>query len=170
MSDLEIRMNYMPIEILSPVKLSDVQGPALVLPGNSARGEAFLVTGADPSFACFLTGDHVGSGFEKASARNWSGLAVEGIRFEVDAQSKFRPAYIDQPLGAIIRGSQGLELIISLAGGRGFAEATRVALTEGIPGTAEDLEVGFTRWRAVIGQGVEAREIFKFEATKTANF
>jgi hypothetical protein len=129
-----------------------------------------LVTGAVPSFVCFLTGDHVGSGFEKTKARNWSGLAVEGIRFEVDLRSKFRPAYIEQPLGAIILGSQGLEVIISFTGGRGFAEATRVALTEGSPGTAEDLEVGFTRWRAVIGQGVEAREIFKFESTKTANF
>jgi hypothetical protein len=112
----------------------------------------------------------VGSAFEKATAKNWSGLAVEGVRFEVDESSKFKPAYVDQPVGSIIRVSGGLEVIVMMKGLHGFDEAQRVALSDGLRSTADDMEVGFTRWRAMLGHGTDAQEIFKFEATKTANF
>ncbi|HEY0028727.1 MAG TPA: hypothetical protein VGC35_12730 [Allosphingosinicella sp.] len=163
-------MNYMRVESFRPARLPDVQGPAIVLPGLDTRASAFLVTEADPAIVCFITGDYVGSAFEKATAKNWSGLAVEGVRFEVDESSKFKPAYVDQPVGSIIRVSGGLEVIVMMKGLHGFDEAQRVALSDGLRSTADDMEVGFTRWRAMLGHGTDAQEIFKFEATKTANF
>lgn len=161
-------MDYMPAALLRPTRVSDAQGPAVVLP-FAQHSEAMLVTGGGPAHSCFLSGPYTGHGFLKEKAARWNGLAIEGVEFEVDLSSQFQPALIDQPLGAIIRTSGRLELIVAMKAGHGFDEAHRVALDEGAPPSADSLEAGFTRWRAVIRQGSDQIQVFAFEATATAS-
>jgi hypothetical protein len=161
-------MNYLPARLVRPAKLSEVAGPAIVLP-NPGREEAFLVTGGEQPYVCFVTGSYIGNGFPKEKAARWSGLAIEGVGFELDVTSAFRPAFIDQPLGALIRAKDELLMYVGTPSGHGFEEAIRVEVQTGFPSSSTEAEVGFTKWRATVGEGASRLVVFEFDAAKKAN-
>jgi len=161
-------MDYVPAHLLRPARLDEVTGPAIVLP-EPGREDAFLVTGGEQPYVCFIGGRHTGDGFLKEKAARWSGLAIEGVAFEVDADSAFRPAVIDQPLGAVIRAGTELQVYVGTTEGHGFKEATPVTLLGDLSASTSPIEVGFKKWRAVVGEGTNRLIVFEFEATKTAN-
>lgn len=165
---LETVVKYLPTKFVRPTRVSDARGPAIVMPFVD-RNEAMLVTGGAPAHTCFISGAYNGHGFLKEKAARWDGLAVEGVEFEVDLSSQFRPSLISQPLGAIIRTNGGLEILMAMKDGHGFDEAHRVPLDDGNSPTPDPLEAGFSRWRAVICQGSERIDVFTFESTVTAN-
>lgn len=160
-------MDYFPAELMRPVKLSEVIGPAIVLP-EPGRDDAFLVTGGDQPYVCFIQGRYVGDGFRKEQASRWSGTAIEGVSFEVDSTSAFKPAFIDQPLGSLVR--TGTELLVILGEKQnGLSEAIRATLLRDLPASSANSEIGFTKWRAILGNGPSRICVFKYEATRTAN-
>ena len=161
-------MDYFPAHLLRPAKLNEVSGPAIVLP-EPGRNDGFLVTGGDRPYICFIEGAYVGDGFLKEKAARWSGMAIEDVRFEVDPASAFRPALIDQPLGALIRSGKELQVLVGTKDRHGFSEATRATLLDDLVATSADREVGFTKWRAVHDDGPHRISVFTFEATKTAD-
>jgi hypothetical protein len=165
---MDLLMDYLPARLLRPAKLSEVSGPAIVLP-DPGRDDAFLVTGGDQPYVCFIEGNYVGDGFLKREAARWSGIAIEGVNFEVDRTSAFQPALIDQPLGALIRSGTELQVFVGAKERYGFREATRAALAADLPASSDNSEMGFTRWRAVIHDGLRQISVFTYEATKTAN-
>ena len=161
-------MDYLPAKLLRPSKLDEVSGPAIVLP-DPGREETFLVTGEERPYVCFLKGSHIGEGFLKEKAARWGGMAVEGVSFEVDLSSAFKPAVIDQPLGALIRAGTELIILVGTTDHHGFKEATRVTLLSGLPDTSANTEVGFKKWRAVIGEEPNRLVVLDYEAARTAN-
>ncbi|QAY78145.1 hypothetical protein [Sphingosinicella sp. BN140058] len=161
-------MAYIPIRLLRPSKVPDVKGPAIVFPLIGRDQGTMLVTGGEMPHVCFLEGTYVGEGFEQAKAGRWEGLALEHIEIEVDQTAQFRPALIRQPLGSIIRTGSSLEVIISIKDGHGFDTAARIPI-EGTAAEERELEVGFTKWRAVINEAAERRVIFTYTSEKTAD-
>lgn len=91
------------------------------------------------------------------------------MSFEVDRTSAFRPAVIDQPLGALIRCGIELQVYVGTKNGHGFSEATRATLVSDLAASSADTEVGFTRWRAVVDEGPHRITVYTYEATKTAS-
>jgi len=161
-------MNYVPADLIRPVRLNEVAGPAIVLP-EPGRDEAFLVTTGEQPYVCFINGTYVGDGFPMANAARWKGLAIEAVRFEVDQTSLFEPALIEQPLGALIRAGTDLSILIGIKDAHGFNDVTRVPVVCGLPASSADSEVGFRKWRAVAGDVSNPFVVFGFEATKTRN-
>ena len=161
-------MDYLPVHLLRPATLDQVTGPAIVLP-EPGREDAFLVTGGERPYVCFIAGSYTGDGFLKEKAGSWSGVAIEDVNFQVDASSAFKPAVIDQPLGALIRVGAELQMFVGTTDRHGFKEAARVTLLADLPVSSDNVEVGFTRWRAVVGEGTSRVVVFSYEASKTAN-
>jgi hypothetical protein len=161
-------MNYVPAELMRPAKLKDVVGPAIVLP-EPGREDAFLVTGGERPYVCFIGGRYAGDGFLQEKASRWSGLAIEPVRFEVDPSSAFKPALIEQPLVALIRAGTEILIFFGSTDTHGFKDAMKVPVFGQLSVASADAEVGFRRWRAVVGEGANSIAVFTFEATKTAN-
>lgn len=153
---------------MRPVRLNEVIGPAIVLP-EPGHEDAFLVTGGEHSHVCFIDGKYAGDGFLKEKAGRWTGLAIEQVRFEVETSSAFKPALIDQPLGALIRADTELFIIVGTKDVHGFEEATRVPILGQLPASSANCEVGYRQWRAVVGEGATSITVFTFQATRTAN-
>ncbi|WP_156348859.1 hypothetical protein [Sphingomonas sp. Leaf230] len=135
-----------------------------------ARKNSYLVTGASPSMVVRLDGDTEGSAFELANAGNVSGLSFEEILFEVDLDSSFQPAMVEQPLGALVMHDGGMYIIATTRSQHGFEDAALFPIGKATARPSGAAEVGFTKWRAVKVLGSERVEILKFEATKKADF
>lgn len=159
---------YLPTGAIRPDRVSTAKGPAIVLP--MLQSPAMLVTGGDPGLAFFLDGPHAGASMQLDNSGNFKGLIVEDVRFEVDLSSEFRPALVDQPIGAIVRTQRGLEIMVVQRNGHGFDDMIRVSLDGSPDGADRDIEVGYSRWKAFIGEGVGAREIYAFELARKGNF
>lgn len=129
-----------------------------------------LVTGGDHSIAFFLDGPHTGASMALENAGNFKGVIIEGIRFEVDLTSEFQPALVDQPIGGIIRTQRGLEIMALQRNGHGFEDVVRVSLDGSPNGADRDVEVGYSRWKAFVGDDATTREVFAYESVRKGNF
>jgi hypothetical protein len=135
-----------------------------------ARKNSYLITGASPSMVIRLDGDTEGTAFELANAGNASGLSFQEIVLEVDLDSSFQPAMVEQPLGALVMHDGGMYIIATTRSQHGFEDAALYPISNATARPSGAPEVGFTKWRAVQELGGERIEIFKFEATKKADF
>lgn len=118
--------------------------------------------------ACFITGDHAGNGFLCDEPSTWTGLAVEGLEFEVDLESAYDPGSLNAIAGSIIRKDDRLETITRMKHPDGFSHYQRVILAAGLPIADGERETGFTRWRAVTYDGDEAIKILDLDVTPKA--
>lgn len=161
-------MKYIPAEVIRPSNLKEVAGPAIVF-AEPGRDDVFLVTGVDPRYACFIGGTYAGDGFRQDQAARWSGLAIEGVRFELDPSSAFKPAFVQQPLGALIRTGSELQIFVGTKDSHGFNDGICVPVVDQLPPSSSDTEIGFRKWRALIGEGPNMITVFDFEANRTAD-
>jgi hypothetical protein len=143
--------------------LSDAKPLSLML-SRGRHEETFLVGQVEGlTAAVFLSGDYKFGVVEGSSASHWSGLLIPNVRIEMDETSLFDPRSTDAKNGALVRA--GTELAIYAWWERSFGRASKVTLETGLPPTS-DLAAGFSKWQAIIGEGVEKRLLFKVDASQ----
>ena len=103
---------WLPIDRIRPCRVSEANGPAIILPVEQ-HDLPFLVVGeGDAAVACILGEKYPFEGMPLATAGNHKGLAIEGIRFEVDldtmyaAEGRFTAIF-----GSLIRTGTALDLL-----------------------------------------------------------
>jgi hypothetical protein len=154
-------MTYTPTTAFQVAILREVGSTAIALHAGT-RDSSYLLTGAPQPMAIRLNGDMEGSAFDLVNAGNGEGMVFKDISLEVDVSSSFRPALVEQPLGAFV--------IATARSGSGFNDARTHPIGEATPRPSNAPELGFTKWRAVQMRGGERFEIFAYEATKLGDF
>lgn len=115
-----------------------------------------------------VSGSDVGRSGRVADVR-LNGYAVENLRFEVDQSSQFLPAFTEEPVGAIIVGPAGVRISTVYRDSHGFDEVRDFPLLgELLPGD-QARDIGFSKWRAVIGEGQQRTVILEFESSTKGN-
>jgi hypothetical protein len=143
------------------VRISDIKGPALLIP--HARPEDVLLIGSgDDPMVCFLAGRWKGESFRQRLAENWEGMAVEDLQLRVDINSAMAPNE---------RGKHPLTAVRSRTGAGLFVRHKEDHFTQTIvcevatdlgPGS-DDTRIGFTRWKLVVVEGDDEIEIFAYD-------
>ena len=163
-------MTYLPASIYTVTDIRTVRTAAI---GKTAddRGITYLITGGRDPMVVYLTGDRAGRGYSMKNAGSEPFLAVFDVEFEVDPSSAYRPAYVEQPAGALLLSDKSTGINVLTGGGEGFDHLTEVYLDDPLDGSKVPGvgRFGFTRWRAVKRVGSEVHEIVSFEATRKAD-
>lgn len=142
--------------------LGDAKPMSLFMPGSKHQHTA-LVVGQDDDklLAVTLDGQHAFVAFECSTNEAWQGMIAHPISIEVDEKSLFDLSRFDPPLGALSR--KGDSLRIYAKASDGFRGMQRIKLISGLASGRDAMEVGFTKWRIVIGASSEKRELFVVE-------
>jgi hypothetical protein len=163
-------MTYLPAANVRFEDLTAVKGLALARPlgGSDAY---LLLTGDETGHAFFMSGDSKGRGYPASEFRAEYAMIIEGVEIELDLDSSFRPAYVDQPVGAMrmIEGRIGLGF---LSRGDGWNDRIQHVGINGCDIKTErqtEEAIGFSRWRVVKAQGSERIVIATFEADEKAS-
>jgi hypothetical protein len=138
------------------------EGLTLVLPRTSYE-EPMLVAGIeDRKMAVFLTGQFRLEAFECSSNDALEGMSILGVSIELDGESIFDPGSgSGATLGCLIRRDTVLNIMATVRDGtHGFRRAQPVTLLNGLPACSERQAVAFRKWRVVLGEGDDKRELF----------
>lgn len=160
-------MVYIPVDRIRVAALSQVKGPALFWTTRPGRDPMLVTAEADSMFIIVSGDDLLRSG--RIADLRLNGYVVEGLQFELDQTSQFLPAYVDEPLGAIIIGPAGVRISTVFRDRNGFDEVRDFPLLGELKAGDQSQDVGFTRWRAVIGEGSARITVLEFESTKKGN-
>jgi hypothetical protein len=144
--------------MLSPAEFSvgclgDASGLTLVLPRGKYDCTAIVSQAGGPSMAVFLEGQFQFSTFDCTGNTAWKGVLIPNVTLEVDETSAEESA---GPLGALVR--RDTQLMIRTKSERGIGAGVTPLLTNLPPGH-QGMAAAFTRWRIVIGEGVDRREL-----------
>lgn len=138
-----------------------MQAPAVVIQ-TSKYGAPFLVVGTpeDPK-VIFLDGQYRFQSFNRESATNWSGLAIEGITIEVDLSSAIDMSGLGRSAGTMIR--RGTILTIAAMTDDAFRHIIEIPVQTGLSDSSEGQSVAFTKWQASIQIGEERYVVWECE-------
>ncbi|MEA3043133.1 MAG: hypothetical protein QOH47_971 [Sphingomonadales bacterium] len=140
-------------------------GLTLLLPRTKYE-ETMLVAGVETrKIAVFLGAQFRLEAFECSTNDALKGMLIPGVSIELDDESRFNPADGDSPtLGCLIREGVVLSIFATVKDGpHGFKRAQRVALISGLPACAEREAVAFRKWRIVIGEDEDKRELLAMD-------
>lgn len=158
-------MKYLPADAIRLGNLKTVASKALAKPlgGSDAY---LLLTGGDTNHVFFMSGDSKGRGFPAEDMRTETAMIIEGIEIEVDVESSYRPAYIEQPIGSVRVAGSSLGLGFVSPGHGTFDELQHVgfdaaSVTVSSPDRAA---IDFTRWRVIKSVGTERLVLAEYEA------
>jgi len=146
--------------------LADAEALSLMLP--RAKSEpAFLIghTNDGTAAAVVLDGNYKFRSFECGGAKNWRGLLIANIYIEADETSLFDPDREEAPFGTLMR--RGTMLTVLAKDNGGFAVLSNVILETDLAPT-HDLRAGFSRWRIMIGEGLDKRVLREIDAEEKA--
>lgn len=141
----------------------------LVLLNNFRFG--LLLTGGAAPLAVILTGAHAGQAFDLANLRSGLNLVCEDIEIVVDPATLFRPAYVQEPIGAIHL-ANGITAISCLIKDRyGFKSVQLVRFNAPQIGEPDDMgeTIGFKSWRIVKRFKDEVVALLDFDSTLTGD-
>jgi hypothetical protein len=142
-----------------PGRICDAKPLSLFMPGSKYQPTALVVSPEEGLLeAVVLDGQHQFVVFECSTNKAWHGMLIHDVSVEIDEKSLFDLDRFDPPLGALTRKSDVLS--IAAMPHDGFRTIRRIDLIRGLPTTGEDVQVGFTRWRIVVGIGMDKRELF----------
>lgn len=157
-------MDYIPTHLFTPSPLSQVKGPAIFWPARK-DAEPWLVTGEQDPMVVALS-----SGISGRCVRvaDWRvvGHSVQGVQFEVDPSSRYKPAFVDEPVGGLILGASGLRISTIFESANGFSDLRDFPVHADASTAASDTDVGFTRWRAYIFEGIRRIDLLSFEVSR----
>lgn len=133
--------------------------------------EGFLLTGGPEPLIMYLQGDRAGWAFPTMNMQSASGLIYEDIEIEVEPSTIYQPAYVEEPVGALIVTDTSMGINYLRQSRHSFTELGIAYLSDDRTDTSptDNGSIGFKGWRIV--KHVEDRtiELFKFEATKVAD-
>ena len=154
-----------PIGLIKAAKLSEVTGPAIVLPSGK-YGETFLVTGGKEPLACCLSGAHKNHAFLASASENWHGAAIQGVSLEVCPDSIYSVSENDLALGSVVLGSEGAFFVAKVKT-QGWTDTLPISILRGsdIRDNGSIEKVGFVRWRAVLDVGNRREVVFDTEGS-----
>lgn len=154
-------MTYLPPSRVRFARLSDIKGPALLIPHDRPDDVLFVGSGEDP-LVCFLGGRWKGEGFRQRLAENWEGVGIEDLQLMVDIGSAVFPnADGKRPLSAV-RGKSSMGLFIRHKEDH-FTQTIICDVATGLPPGSDDTRIGFTRWKLVVSEGDDEIEIFALD-------
>ena len=116
------------------------------------------------TFAVFLTGEdrfrffHYERPDDEEDAYFLRGIMISQIAIELDETSAYDPDSGNRPLGSLIRTQDKLEIIVRSARERVGPTMSLPIMTD-LPACETSARAGFTRWRIVLGEGQEKREL-----------
>jgi len=138
---------------------------SLVIPHDKRSG-CFLPLRLEGrgTFAVFLTGKdrfrffHYGKPDDEEDAYFLKGIVISQIAIELDETSAYDPDSGNRALGSLIRTQDRLEIVVRSARERVGQTMCLPIITE-LPGCETGARAAFTRWRIVLGEGQEKREL-----------
>lgn len=134
-------------------ELNKVNGPALFI-SLADRTDQMFVSGGENPTVVFIGGRYAGESFRKLNAENWQGLAIEGVRAEVDVESAYSPDSESKELLTFARRDNLAGPFARQKVDQGFHQ-TFAADFEGVSESSSSGWLGFRQWRIVIGEGPE---------------
>lgn len=151
-----------PLSAIKACTLPEVSGPGILFPADQ-DAQTFLVTGADSPVAVLLDGQHKCYAFPASKGHNWKGAIIEPVNFEIDESSIYSPSSVGLKLGSIIVKGRDAFIVARMKTG-GWEETISVPISQPVDGADEHdkFEVGFYRWKAVIGEGEQRATVFEF--------
>lgn len=163
-------MTYLPTELLTVVDACNIKSVAI---GRTADEISpwYLFTGGIHPMIVHLTGEYAGKGFELNSFNSKPMLLFDEVEFEVDRNSLFRSAAIQEPIGALLLSGLATGIIVQRTDRTGFSEAITVYFNDPHDGSCSSNieEFGFKNWRAVKRFGDQIFEVLKYQSTEMAD-
>lgn len=146
--------------------IGDAADMTLVLPRSPHEATMLITHAPDAPTAVHLDGQFRFASMNSAGNTSWGGVLVPNVSLEVDHTSIADPD-IGRPLGALIRKHTMLYIVAAPDGGRG--RQTHVPLISGLPPCNENESAGFTRWRIMLGEGLNRRVVKTIDAVAARN-
>lgn len=155
--------------------LAGAPNMSLVVPHDERSG-AFLplrLKGRG-TFTVFLTGEdrfrffHYERRDEEDDAHFLKGIVISSIAFELDETSVYDPDNGNRILGSLIRTQDRLEIVAKSARER-TGQSFCLAIMADLPPCETGARAGFTRWRVVLGEGREKREILDVDCQQRSS-
>jgi hypothetical protein len=156
--------------MLSPAEftvgaLTGAPDMSLVIPHDKRSG-CFLPLRLEGrgTFAVFLTGEdrfrffHYERPDDEEDAYFLKGIVIPQVAIELDEASAYDPDCGNLALGSLIRTQERLEIVVSNARER-VGQSMRLPIVTKLPGCEAGARAGFTRWRIVLGDGQDKREL-----------
>jgi len=130
----------------------------LLLPRSGYEQTSLMGEVGDQRYGIVLDGELQGQAFLHKPENPWEGVLVPGVEIEVDEKTAFDPR-AGVELGALVR--EETSLAIAAAAGHSFRTGMvmKVVLVKNLPALPAREGVAFRKWRIVIGQGVDKREL-----------
>lgn len=113
--------------------------------------------------AVFLDGEFVFSAFDCEQNTHWSGILVPNVRVEVDDTVIAPEGAFSAPLGALVRKDTRLLMVTKYDHGR----TTSMVLAAELPPCADGARAVFVKWRILLGQGLNQRELMSIDRLAT---
>jgi hypothetical protein len=118
-----------------------------------------LVTKASGApHAVFLSGQFEFVSFECTNNHAWGGILIPNVTIEVDERSITDGA----PLGTLVRSATRLDAITRHDGA--FPRPVKTPLLVGLQPCREGSAAGFSKWRIILGEGINRRELICIES------
>jgi hypothetical protein len=142
--------------------IGEALGLTLVLPRNKHEHTVLIAHAPGYPAAVVLDGSSLFASFDCTGNTNWKGILIPNVAIEVDEQSVFDPDYDRTPLGTVIRA--GTELSITVRPDNTFPrQIVRLPVQAELPPCGEGMAAAFRRWRVVIGEELDKRELKAIE-------
>lgn len=148
---------------------------SLVVPHDERSGSFLpLRLKSRGTFTVFLTGEdrfkffHYERRDEEEDAHFLKGIVISGIAFELDETSVYDPDNGNRVSGSLIRTQDRLEIVAKSARER-IGQPLCLAIMTDLPPCEIGARAGFTRWRIVLGEHQEKREILQVDCKKDLN-
>jgi hypothetical protein len=141
--------------------IGEALGLTLVLPRHKHEHTVLITHAPGYPAAVSLDGSSLFASFDCTGNTAWQGVLIPSVAIEVDERSVFDPDYEQAPLGTVIRA--GTELMIVARPTNAIPRSVRLALQAELPPCGEGMAAGFSRWRVVIGDEPDKRELKAIE-------
>ena len=139
----------------------------LVLPRSEYEHAGMIGSAFDEYYGVTLGGDLPCQAYPVTNDEPWEGIIIPNARIEVDERSCYDPAARVE-VGSMIRDADRLS-VVAITGARvRIGRTISVVVLSGLPPSASSERAGFRKWRILIGEGNDVRELFTVDATKVA--
>jgi hypothetical protein len=152
------------IDEVKPVRIRELAESALCISYDKRSTHFYLAQSDNHRTAVFLSGPNAFEAFDVDIVHSWKGIAFTKARIEVDPFAAFDSEAEWAPIGTVTVGHQGARLHVRMNGRHGF-EGLGLPLPVQVDEVSAGLDVGFKKWRFVIGEGLKAKTVLAFDLT-----
>jgi hypothetical protein len=141
----------------------EAEGLTLMLPRDE-RDEPILISAVGGEKMAIYLGRHKYNACPCGDSTNWRGILVAGVSIELDLTSSFDAERDFGPLGSLIRGGTGLDIVTEAKDDHYITRRQHVGLLNNLPPSREGYSAGFTRWQIALGEGDTKRVLLAVDA------